>query len=156
VHKSAVEAAKRAALIVIAALALTLPLQSQQSAIGDSTEASGSVSQPASAASKQAQQVDQDPTAVKKRIEQPAEESPIDRSTIVLDDGPPVPSSNPRNPDHQQTAPAPDHWSERLAVTAPEQDWCERCTRQTLRLPYLRIWLRLVWDFCWFRAFESC
>jgi len=40
--------------------------------------------------------------------------------------------------------------------TAPEKDWCERCTRQTLRLPYLRIWSRLVWDFCWFRAFESC
>jgi Putative beta-barrel porin-2, OmpL-like. bbp2 len=69
--------------IVVAALALTLPLQSQQSAIGDSTEASGSVSQPASAASKQAQQVDQDPTAVKKRIEQPAEKSPMDQSTAA-------------------------------------------------------------------------
>jgi NAD(P)-dependent dehydrogenase (short-subunit alcohol dehydrogenase family) len=45
---------------VVAALAFTLPLQSQQSAIGDSTEVSASVSQPASAASKQAQQVDQD------------------------------------------------------------------------------------------------
>jgi hypothetical protein len=38
--------------IVAAALAFTLSLQSQRSAIGDSTEASGSVSQPASAASK--------------------------------------------------------------------------------------------------------
>ena len=93
--------------IVVAALALTLPLQSQQSAIGDSTEASGSVSQPASVASKQAQQVDQDPTAVKKRIEQPAEQSPMDPSTIALDDGPPLPSSSPGNPDPQQTAPAP-------------------------------------------------
>jgi hypothetical protein len=38
VHKSAVEAGKRAAaFIVVGALALTLPLQSQQSAIGDST-----------------------------------------------------------------------------------------------------------------------
>jgi hypothetical protein len=106
VHKSAVEAGKQAAFIVVAALALTLPLQSQQSAIADSTEASGSVSQPASAASKQAQQVDQDPTAVKKRIEPPAEQSPMDPSTIALDDGSPaVPSS--RYPDPEQTAPAP-------------------------------------------------
>jgi hypothetical protein len=37
VHKSAVETGKRAAFIVVGALALTLPLQSQQSAIGDST-----------------------------------------------------------------------------------------------------------------------
>jgi hypothetical protein len=92
--------------IVVAALALTLPLQSQQSAIGDSTQASGSVSQPASAAGKQAQQVDQDPTAVEKRIEQPSEKSPMDPSTIALDDGPPaVPSSSLGNPDSRQTAP---------------------------------------------------
>ena len=108
VHKSAVEAGKRAAFIVVAALALTLPLQSQQSAIGDSTEASGSVSQRASATSKQAQQVDQDPTAVKKRIEQSAEQSPMDPTTVALDGGAPaVPSSSPENPDPQQTAPAP-------------------------------------------------
>ena len=106
VHKSAVEAGKRAAFIVVAALALTLPLQSQQSAIDDSTE--GSVSRPASAASKQAPQVDHDPTAAKQWIEQHAEKSPTDPSTIALDDGPPaVPSSNPGNPDPQQTAPAP-------------------------------------------------
>ena len=49
-------------------------------------EASGSVSQPASIASKQAQQVEQDPTAVKKRSKQPAEKSPMDSSTIALDD----------------------------------------------------------------------
>ena len=52
VHKYAVEAGERAASILVAALALTLPLQSQQSAIGDSTEASGSMSQAASAVSK--------------------------------------------------------------------------------------------------------
>ncbi len=103
-HKSAVEAGERAAFIVVAALALTLPLQSQQSAIGDSTEVSGSVSQPAHAASKQAQQVEQDPTAVHKRIQQPAEESPIPPATVVLDGGrPAAPSSIARNPDPQQT-----------------------------------------------------
>jgi hypothetical protein len=96
------------AYTVVAALALTLPLHSQQSAIGDFTEASGSVSQAATAANKQPQQVDQDPTAVRKRIGQPAEKSPMDQSTIGLDDGPPaVPSSSPGNPDPQQTAPAP-------------------------------------------------
>ena len=93
--------------IVVAALALTLPLQSQQSAIGDSTEASGSVSQPASAASKQAQQVDQDPTAVNKRIQQPAEESPIDPTTVAFGGGPPAaPSPSAGKPDLQQTGSA--------------------------------------------------
>jgi hypothetical protein len=87
VQKSAVEAGKLAAFIVVAALALTLPLQSQQSAIGDSTEAFGSMSRPASAASKQAQLVDHDSTGVKKRIE-PAEKSPMDPLTIALDNGP--------------------------------------------------------------------
>jgi len=107
VHKSAVEAGKQVAVIVVAALALTLPLRSQQSAIGDSSEAPGSVSQAATAASKQTHQVDLDPTAVEKRIEQPADKSPLDPSTIALDDGPPaVPSSTPGNPDPQQTAPA--------------------------------------------------
>jgi hypothetical protein len=97
VGRSTVEAGKRVAFIVVAALALTLPLQSQQSAIGDSTEASGSVSQPASTASKQAQQGD--PTAVKKWIEQPADKSLMDPSTIALDGGQPaVPSSNPGEP----------------------------------------------------------
>src|SRR5260370_27440938 len=108
VHKLAVEAGGRAAFIVVASLALTLPLQSQQSAIGNSTEASGSASQWASATSEQAQQVDQDPTAVKKRIEQSAAKSPTDPTTVALDDGAPaVPSSSPGNPDPQQTAPAP-------------------------------------------------
>jgi hypothetical protein len=93
VQESALEAGNWAALIVIAGLALTLPLPSQQSAIGGSTEPSGSVSQPASAASKQAQQVDQDPTVVKQKIEHPAEESPIEPSTIVFDDGPPARSA---------------------------------------------------------------
>jgi hypothetical protein len=72
------------------------------------TESSGSGSQPASAASQQAQHVDQDPTAGTKRIEQPAEQSPMDPSTIALDDDPPaVSSSSPGNPDPQQTAPTP-------------------------------------------------
>ncbi|MGA8441321.1 MAG: hypothetical protein WB762_03105 [Candidatus Sulfotelmatobacter sp.] len=75
VDKSAAEAGKRAAFIVVATLALTLPLQSQPSPIGDSTEAAGSVIQAATAASRQAQQVDQDLTVVKKWIEQPAEKS---------------------------------------------------------------------------------
>jgi hypothetical protein len=96
VRKSAAEAGKRAAVIVVAALALTLPLRSRQSAIGDSSEAPGSVSQASTAASKQTHRVDLDPTAVKERIEQPAEKSPLDPSTIALDDGPPaVPSSTP-------------------------------------------------------------
>ena len=103
-----VRASLKEAYIVVAALALTLPLQSQQSAIGDSTGASGSVSQPASAASKQAQQVDQDLTSVKNQIEQPAEKPPMESSTIVLGDDPPtVPSSSPANPDPQQTGSAP-------------------------------------------------
>jgi hypothetical protein len=105
VYKSAVEAGERAALIVVAALALTLPLQSQQSAIGVSTEASGSA---ATAASEQAQQVEQDPTVVKKRIEQPAEKSPMDPSTIALDGAPPAaPSSSAGSPAPQQTGSAP-------------------------------------------------
>jgi hypothetical protein len=108
VHEYAVEAGERAALILVAALALTLPLQSQQSAIGDSTEASGSMSQAASAVSKQAQPVDQDPTVWKERIEQPAEKSPMDSPTIALDGGPPpVPSSSAGSPDPQQTGSAP-------------------------------------------------
>ncbi len=41
VYKSTVEAGTRAVLIVAAALALTLQVKSQQSAIGDSLEASG-------------------------------------------------------------------------------------------------------------------
>ncbi len=96
------------AYIVVAAPALTLPLQGQKSAIGDSTEASGSVSQPASAASKQAQQVDQDPTVVKKWIEQRAEKSPMDPSTVTFDGGPLAdPSASAGNPNPQQTGSAP-------------------------------------------------
>jgi hypothetical protein len=105
-EKCAVEAGKRVAFIVVAALGLTLPLQSQQSAIGDSAEAS--TRQPARAANNQAQQLGQYPTTVKKRIEQPAEELTMDPSTIALDDGgpPTVPSSSAENADPQQT-PAP-------------------------------------------------
>jgi hypothetical protein len=103
--KSAVEAGKRVAFIVVAALGLTLRLQSQQSAIGDSAEASAR--QPARAANNQAQQLGQYPTTVKKRIEQPAEELTMDPSTIALDDGgpPAVPSSSAENADPHQTAP---------------------------------------------------
>lgn len=44
---------------------------------------------------------------MKKWIEQPAEKSPMDPLTIVLDDAPPaVPSSSPGNSDPQQAAPA--------------------------------------------------
>jgi len=119
-HKSAAEAGKRAVFIVLAALALTLPLQSQQSAIGDSTEASGWVSQAATAASKPAQRVGQDPTVVKKRIEQSTEKSPMDPSTIALDDGPAaVHSSSPVNPQPQQTAPAPSGQSPAPNMTTP-------------------------------------
>jgi hypothetical protein len=106
--KSAVEAGKQAAFIVVVALGLTLPLQSQQSAIGDSTDVSGSVSLAATAVSKRTQQVDQDPTVVKKPIDQPGTESLIDPSAIALDDGSPAaPPSSPETPDPQQTAPAP-------------------------------------------------
>ena len=48
VRKSAVETGKRAALIVVAAALLTLPLHGQQAAKSAATDASGSVSQSAS------------------------------------------------------------------------------------------------------------
>ena len=109
VDKSPVEGGKRAAFIVVAALALALPLQSQQSAIGDSAEAPASVSQPANAPRTQAQQVLLGPTVVHKRIQQPSEGSPIHRTTVVLDAGPPAtPSSIAGNPDPQQTGSAQD------------------------------------------------
>lgn len=62
VHKSAVEAGKRAAFVVVAALALTLPLQSQQLAT-DSSEATGSVSQASSAGIPDTQQSAPTPSA---------------------------------------------------------------------------------------------
>src|SRR5580658_3699024 len=101
--KSPAEACKRAVLVALAAVAVTLPLHGQETASGDLESASGSVSQPAS---KQAQQVDQVPTAVKRRIEQPAEESPIDPTT-ARDGGPPAAPSSRAGKDPQQTAPAP-------------------------------------------------
>jgi len=108
VYKSTVEAGKRAVFIVAAALALTLQAKSQQSLIDDSTEASGSVGHAAIAASGQAQPIDQDPTVVKKPIEQTAETLPTDPSTSALDGGPPaLPQSSPENPDPQPSAPAP-------------------------------------------------
>jgi hypothetical protein len=71
VRKSAVETGKRAAFIVVAAVALTLPLHGQQIANGDSAGASGSVNQQTSAASQQTQQeIVQELAAMKKRIEQ--------------------------------------------------------------------------------------
>src|ERR1700727_3051864 len=95
VDESAVDAGKRAALLVIAALVLTLPLQSQQSDIGDPTAASGTGSQLATAPSNPPQQVDQNSTAAKKQIEQPTEKSPRDSSTMSREGGPPaIPSSN--------------------------------------------------------------
>jgi hypothetical protein len=113
VHKSAVEAGKRAAVIVVAALALTLPLRSQQSVIGDSSEAPGSGSQAATAASKQTHLVDLDPTAVKKRIEQPAEKTPLDptnpsrrrpASSSIVDPGEPRPSTDCTGESHLSVA----------------------------------------------------
>jgi hypothetical protein len=105
--KATVATGKWAVLLAVATVALTLPLHSQETASRDLESASGSVSQPASAASKQAQQVDRHPTALKKWIEPLVEKSPMDPSTIVLADGPPsVPSSSTGNPDPQQTAPA--------------------------------------------------
>jgi hypothetical protein len=106
--KSAVEVGKRAALTVVAAVALTLPLQSQQSVIGDSTEPSGSARQPAGAASKQAQQVDQDPSAIKKRIEQPAAKSPMDPAhsqTKVAVAHEPVPDGSDASAMHSTVSP---------------------------------------------------
>src|SRR5271167_1725572 len=51
VHKSAVETGKRAALIVVAAALLALPLHGQQTAKGASSDAPGSPTQAASAGS---------------------------------------------------------------------------------------------------------
>jgi hypothetical protein len=71
VHKSAVETGKRAALIAVAAGLLTLPLHGQQTAKGDSTGASGSVNQQASATGQQTnQEIVQELAAMRKRIEQ--------------------------------------------------------------------------------------
>ncbi len=71
VSKSAVLSGKRAALVVVAAALLTLPLHGQQATASAATGASGSVNQPASAANQQTdQEIVQELAAMKKRIEQ--------------------------------------------------------------------------------------
>lgn len=69
VPKSAVETGKRAAFIVMAAAALTLPLQGQQTAPGDSTGASAPVRREVGAASQPTDpEIVQELAAMKKRI----------------------------------------------------------------------------------------
>ncbi|MGO9126797.1 MAG: outer membrane beta-barrel protein [Terriglobales bacterium] len=72
VHRSARATSKRAALIVVAAVALTVPLHGQQRARGDSGDASGPVNQQGSAEASQQtdQEIVQELAAMKKRIEQ--------------------------------------------------------------------------------------
>ena len=70
-HKSAVETGKRAAFIVVAALALTLPLHGQHTASDVPAAASVSANPQASAATPQSEQeIVQELAAMKKRIEQ--------------------------------------------------------------------------------------
>jgi hypothetical protein len=65
VRKSAVETGKRAVLIVVGAMLLTLPLHGQQAAKSAANDASGSVSQSASTGSRQTdQEIVQEPTTV--------------------------------------------------------------------------------------------
>jgi hypothetical protein len=71
VPKSAVEAGKRAAFILVTAVALTLPLHSQQTANDVQTSAAASASQQPNAAGQQTdQQIVQELDAMKKRIAQ--------------------------------------------------------------------------------------
>jgi len=71
VQRSAIETGKRAAFLVAVAVALTLPLHSQQTANDVSASAAGSVSQQPDAASQQSdQQIVQELDAMKKRIAQ--------------------------------------------------------------------------------------
>jgi hypothetical protein len=71
VRKSAVQAGKRAALMVVAIALLTLPLHSQHTPSGDSNGASGSASPQATASTQQTnQEIVQELAAMKKRIEQ--------------------------------------------------------------------------------------
>jgi hypothetical protein len=71
VRKSAVQAGKRAVLMVVTIALLTLPLHSQQTASGDANGASGSASPQARASTQQTdQEIVQELAAMKKRIEQ--------------------------------------------------------------------------------------
>ncbi|MFZ0286398.1 MAG: outer membrane beta-barrel protein [Terriglobales bacterium] len=71
VHKSALETGKRAALIIVAAVLLGLPLHGQQTGNGDSAAATGAGSPQASEANQQRdQEIVQELAAMKKRIEQ--------------------------------------------------------------------------------------
>jgi hypothetical protein len=70
-RKSAVETGKRAALVVVAAALLTLPLHGQQAVKADSGDGSGSAKQQAEAATQQTdQEIVQELAAMKKRIEE--------------------------------------------------------------------------------------
>ena len=70
VHKSALETGKRAALIIVAAVLLGLPLHGQQTGNGDSAAATGAGSPQASEANQQRdQEIVQELAAMKKRIE---------------------------------------------------------------------------------------
>src|SRR5580698_1859676 len=70
-RKSAVETGKRAALIVVAAALLTLPLHGQHAVKADSGDGSGSAKQQAEAATQQTdQEIVQELAAMKKRIEE--------------------------------------------------------------------------------------
>ncbi len=102
VHKSAVETGKRAALMVLAAALLTLPLHGQQAAKADSAGATGSVSQPVSASSQQTDQaIVQELAAMKRRIEQleaelekkNAQAAPVDSAKAV--ESAPSPQTSP-------------------------------------------------------------
>jgi len=115
-RKSAVETGKRAALIVVAAVLLTLPLHGQQAAKVDSADSSGSARPPASAATSQTdQEIVQELAAMKKRIEQleaelekrNAQPAPADLAKAV------EPATSP-----SMASPAPAA-SEALATTEP-------------------------------------
>src|SRR6202167_5629368 len=70
-RKSAAQIGKRAALVVVAAATLTLPLHGQQTAKVESTAASGSANPQAMASTQQTdQEIVQELAAMKKRIEQ--------------------------------------------------------------------------------------
>jgi hypothetical protein len=100
-HKSAVETGKRASLIIVVAVALTLPLRGQQTPNDVAAGSSVRADQQASAASEQTQQELVPGLAdLDKRIEQISEELPMDPATFALDDGA-VSSSSLGGPDPQ-------------------------------------------------------
>jgi hypothetical protein len=106
--KSMIETGKRAVLLAVAAVALTMPLHGQEIASGDLESASGSAGKPASAAGQYPQQKESDSAVVKNKIELPAEVSPMDPSTVALKQDPTAPTlSSSGDPDPQQNASTP-------------------------------------------------